>query len=59
MKALIDTNILLDVILQREPHLAESKRVLECCISIAVGRCHATVSPTEFIELAHKEIGLE
>ena len=37
MKALIDTNILLDVILCREPHLAQSKRVLQCCESLVDG----------------------
>lgn len=37
MKVLIDTNILLDVILQREPHLELSKRVLQCCQSIVDG----------------------
>ena len=37
MKVLIDTNILLDVILLREPHLAQSKRVLQCCQSLVDG----------------------
>ena len=34
MKVLIDTNILLDVILLREPHLELSRRVLQCCLSL-------------------------
>ena len=37
MKVLIDTNILLDVILLREPHFELSKRVLQCCQSIVDG----------------------
>ncbi len=37
MRVLIDTNILLDVILCREPHLELSKRVLLCCLSIVDG----------------------
>lgn len=37
MRALIDTNILLDVLLRREPHLERSKRVLQCCQSIVDG----------------------
>ena len=37
MKVLIDTNILLDVILLREPHFELSKRVLKCCQSIVDG----------------------
>ena len=37
MKALIDTNILLDVILLREPYLELSKRVLQCCLSFVDG----------------------
>ena len=37
MKVLIDTNILLDVILLREPHLELSKRVLQCCQSLVDG----------------------
>lgn len=37
MKVLIDTNILLDVILLREPHLELSKRVLQCCQSFVDG----------------------
>lgn len=31
MKILVDTNILLDVALQREPHLVDSDRVLKWC----------------------------
>ena len=31
MKALIDTNVLLDVALQRAPHLADSDRVIKWC----------------------------
>ena len=34
MKVLIDTNILLDVILLREPHLELSRCVLQCCLSL-------------------------
>lgn len=37
MKVLIDTNILLDVILCRKPHLERSKRVLQCCQSLVDG----------------------
>ena len=37
MKVLIDTNILLDFILLREPHLENSKRVLKCCQSLVDG----------------------
>ena len=37
MKVLIDTNILLDVILLREPHLELSKRVLQSCLSLVDG----------------------
>lgn len=37
MKALIDTNILLDVILLREPHLKQAKRVLQCCQTLVDG----------------------
>ena len=37
MKVLIDTNIFLDVILLREPHLELSKRVLQCCQSLVDG----------------------
>ena len=37
MKVLVDTNILLDVILLREPHLELSKRVLQCCQSLVDG----------------------
>lgn len=37
MKVLIDTNILLDVILLREPHLGLSRRVLQCCQSLVDG----------------------
>lgn len=37
MKVLIDTNILLDVILLREPHLELSRRVLQCCLSLVDG----------------------
>ena len=37
MKVLIDTNILLDVILLRNPHLELSKRVLQCCQSLVDG----------------------
>ena len=37
MKVLIDTNILLDVILRRDPHLERSKRVLQCCQSLVDG----------------------
>ena len=37
MKVLIDTNILLDVILLREPYLELSKRVLQCCQSLVDG----------------------
>lgn len=37
MKVLIDTNILLDVILLREPHLKLSRRVLQCCLSLVDG----------------------
>ena len=37
MKVLIDTNILLDVILLRKPHLELSKRVLQCCQSLVDG----------------------
>ena len=37
MKVLIDTNILLDVILLREPYLELSKRVLQCCLSLVDG----------------------
>ena len=37
MKVLIDTNILLDVILLREPHLEHSKRVLQCCQTLVDG----------------------
>ena len=37
MKVLVGTNILLDVILLREPHLELSKRVLQCCQSLVDG----------------------
>lgn len=37
MKVLVGTNILLDVILLREPHLELSKRVLQCCRSLVDG----------------------
>ena len=37
MKVLIDANILLDVILLREPHLELSRRVLQCCLSLVDG----------------------
>ncbi len=37
MKVLIDTNIFLDVILLREPHLELSRRVLQCCLSLVDG----------------------
>lgn len=37
MRVLVDTNILLDVILLREPHLENSKRVLQCCQSFVDG----------------------
>ena len=37
MKVLIDTNILLDVFLLREPHLEQSKRVLQCCQTLVDG----------------------
>ena len=37
MKVLIDTNILLDVILLREPYLELSKRVLQCYQSLVDG----------------------
>lgn len=37
MKVLIDTNILLDVLLLRAPHLENSKRVLQCCQSLVDG----------------------
>jgi len=37
MKALIDINILLDVILRREPHFSQSKRIIDCCITFIDG----------------------
>lgn len=37
MKVLVDINILLDVILHREPHFSESKRIIDCCISFVDG----------------------
>lgn len=37
MKVLIDTNIILDVILQRSVHLEQSKRVMQCCQSLVDG----------------------
>lgn len=37
MKVLIDTNIILDVILQRQPHLEQGNRVMQCCQSLVDG----------------------
>lgn len=37
MKVLVDINILLDVILRREPYFSESKRIIDCCISFVDG----------------------
>lgn len=37
MKALIDINILLDVILRRELHFSQSKRIIDCCITFVDG----------------------
>ena len=67
MKVLIDTNILLDVILLREPHLAQLKRVLQCSSVFAELDYIVTrdckdfekasvpaVTPEEFLLLVHE-----
>lgn len=37
MKVLVDINVILDVILRREPYFSDSKRIVDCCISFVDG----------------------
>ena len=55
MKALIDINILLDVILRREPHFEESRRVIDCCISLVDGYVALHSFATLFYVLHERE----
>ena len=55
MKVLIDTNILLDVILLREPHFELSKHVLQCCQSIVDGYIAVHTSSNMFYVLHETE----
>ncbi|MBR1912030.1 MAG: PIN domain-containing protein [Treponema sp.] len=55
MKALIDINILLDVILRRESHFSESKRIIDCCITFVDGYIALHSFSTLFYVLHEKE----
>ena len=55
MKVLIDTNILLDVILLREPHFELSKHVLQCSQSIVHGYIAVHTSSNMFYVLHETE----
>ena len=55
MKVLIDTNILLDVILLREPHFENSKRVFLCCQSLVDGYIAAHTFSNMFYVLHETE----
>jgi predicted nucleic acid-binding protein len=57
MTALVDTNVVLDVMLEREPHLADSAAVLSAVEKAACGGllCATTVTTIHF--LAERHIG--
>lgn len=55
MKALIDTNILLDVLLLCKLHLERSKRVLQCCQSLVDGYIAVHTFSNMFYVLHDKE----
>ncbi len=55
MKVLVDINILLDVILRREPYYADSRRVIDCCISFVDGYISLHSFATLFYVLHERE----
>ena len=55
MRLMIDTNIFLDVLIQREPFYANSKAVLELCESKKVQGFLSASSVTDIFYLIHRQ----
>lgn len=55
MKVLVDINVILDVILRREPYFSDSKRIVDCCISFVDGYIALHSFATIFYVLNEKE----
>ena len=56
MRLMIDTNIFLDVLTQREPFYADSKAVLELCESKKIQGFLSASSVTDIFYLVHRQL---
>ena len=56
MRLMIDTNIFLDVLTQREPFYANSKAVLELCESKKIQGFLSASSVTDLFYLVHRQL---
>ena len=59
MNALIDTNVLLDVLLAREPWLAQSRAVWEACDAGRFNGFISAISPPNVFYVARKIAGID
>ena len=59
MKVLLDTNVVLDVLLAREPHLANSKAVWQACDNGQINGYIIASALTDIYYIARKIVGLD
>ncbi len=59
MKVLIDTNVLLDVLCGREPHLAASSKVWKLCEVGKIGGVISALSVPNIVYIMRKELDAE
>ena len=57
MKYMIDTNIILDVLLEREPHYTQSRAVLDLCEDKNIQGFISASSATDIFYLVRKALG--
>ena len=56
MKILIDTNVVLDVLLDREPHVAASEKVLKLCEAGLANGALSALSVANLVYIMRKEL---
>lgn len=59
MRILIDTNVLLDYLLSREPFFAASRKIVEACAKEEVSGCIAAHSISNMFYIMRKAFGIQ
>ena len=59
MKILIDTNVLIDYLMQRTPYLADAKKIILLCKDSRVKGCVAALSIINCFYILRKEMSVE